>query len=213
MTSRSKVEISGRWARWYDLMMDVLLLGRYGRFMRQVLDGMELEPGEAILDLGSGTGRNACLLAERVGPEGRVVGLDISDQMLARARRRCAGRPQVSFVKQRIEQSLPFTAEFDRVFLSFVLHGFEDDDKRRILANAYQALKPGGSIWILDYNEFDLSRLPGPLRWGFRWFECELAIEFLALDLQQMLAEVGFGDFVSKELTRGYLRLLGAWKK
>ncbi len=210
MPRRSKVEISGRWASYYDLLMDVLFLGAYPRFMGEVTAKMQVEPGDEILDLGCGTGRNARLMLDAVGPTGRIVGVDISERMLQRARRRCEPYPQTSFVKQRIEQPLPFAEEFDKVFISFVLHGFEDEDKRRIIANAREVLRPGGSLWILDYNEFDLEKMWWPSGWLFTHLECELASEFLKLDLKRMLAEAGFAHFASHEFVRGYLRLLEA---
>ena len=212
MTLRSKVEISGRWGPYYDRLMDLLFLGTYPRFMAQVIGKMQIESGDEILDLGSGTGRNARLMLDRLGSTGRIVGVDISPQMLHRARRRCKRYPQISFVEQRIEQPLPFTEEFDKVFISFVLHGFEDEDKRRIIANARNTLKQDGSLWILDYNEFDLEKVGWPMQWLFRHLECELATEFLQLDLAQMAAEEGLEHFVSHEFVRGYVRLFGARK-
>jgi len=194
-------------------MMDLLLLGRYPRFMARVTSLMGMQPGDALLDLGSGTGRNARLMLERAGPTGRVVGVDISARMLRRARRRCAGRPQIRFAEHRIEEPLPFDGEFDTVFISFVLHGLEDADKRRVLTNAHRALKPGAGLWILDYNEFDLQRTSRLFRWLFTHLECELASEFLKLDIGRMLTEMGFGDSASHELLHGYVRLLGARKQ
>ena len=94
-----------------------------------------------------------------------------------------------------------------------MFHGFEDDDKERIIANAQEALKPGGTLWILDYAEFVLEDLWFPLRWAFIQFECELAVEFLKLDLETMLAAGGFGDFVSYGFFRRHIRLLGARKQ
>lgn len=213
MAARSKVEISGSWAPFYDRLMDVLFLGGYPRFMSRIVSLMGVEPGDEILDLGSGTGRNALLMAEKTGPTGRVVGVDISDRMLQRARRRCRDHPDICFIQRRIERPLPFAEEFDRVFISFVLHGLEGPDRRRVLENARRALRPGGGLWILDYNEFDLRRMPWPARWLFTRLECELAIEFLRLDLQEMLTESGFEDIISHELVRGYVRLVGAGRQ
>ena len=213
MAPRSKVEISGNWAPWYDRLMDLLFLGSYPRFMARVTALMQVEPGDEILDLGSGTGRNARLMLAKTGSAGRIVGVDISERMLRRARRQCAGYPQIRFVNRRIEQPLPFVEEFDKVFLSFTLHGLEDADKRRTIANARQALRPGGSLCILDYNQFDLERMLWPLRRLFTYLECELAREFLELDLRRMVAEGGFGDLTSYQLLRGYVRLLAARKQ
>lgn len=212
MAPRSKVEISGWLARHYDLALDLVSLGRYQHLMARIVAKMQIRQGDAILDLGCGTGRNIPLMLDAAGPTARVVGVDISEVMLRRARRRCQAYPHVSFLQQRIEQRLPFEEEFDKVSLSWVLHGFEDEDKQRIVANARRALKPEGTLWILDYNEFELSELCFPARWLFTRFECELAGEFIGLDLSGMLCSAGFESLVSHEFLRGYLRLLGARK-
>ena len=210
MSQRSHVEVGERAARHYDLTMDLLLLGRYQAFIEQAIERMDIRQADAILDLGSGTGRNICVMLRALDSTGRVVGVDISQEMLRQAQQRCQTHPQVSFLNRRIEEALPFHEEFDKAFISFTLHGFEDEDKERVIANAHQALKPGGIFWILDYNEFDLNRQWFPFRWAFRRFECELASEFLSLDLKAMLAGRGFGNFVPHPFLRGYVRLLGA---
>jgi demethylmenaquinone methyltransferase/2-methoxy-6-polyprenyl-1,4-benzoquinol methylase len=193
-------------------MMDLLLVGRYQAFIEGAIERMDIRRGDAILDLGSGTGRNICVMLKALGSTGRVVGVDISQEMLRQARRRCRAYPQVTFLNRRIEEPLPFHEEFDEAFICFTLHGFEDEDKERVIANAYRALRPGGTFWILDYSEFDLDRQWFPFRWAFRRFECELASEFLSLDLERMLARHGFGSFVIYPFLRGYARLLGAEK-
>ena len=210
MSQRSHVEVDGWGARHYDLMMDVLLVGRYQAFIEQAISRMNIRRGDAVLDLGAGTGRNVCVMLKALDSTGRVVGVDISQEMLRQARQRCRAWPQVTFLNRRIEEPLPFHEEFDKAFISFTLHGFEDESKERVIANVHQALKPGGVFWILDYNEFDLGRQWFPFRWAFRRFECELASEFLSLDLEAMLARNGFGSFVTYPSLRNYVRLLGA---
>jgi len=206
------VEVHGFFARHYDLVMDLLFLGTYRHFLRAVLARMELKLGDGVLDLGSGTGRNACLMTKMVGPTGRVLGVDTGEEMLRQSRSRCRGYPQVGFLKARIERPLNLDAEFDKACLFFVFHGFENDSKEQIIANAYKALKPGGALWILDYSQFDLGKVWRPLRWAFTRVECELALEFLELDLEGMLRSAGFADFRSHAFYRGYLRLLEAHK-
>jgi len=135
MAPRSRVEISGWFARHYDLVMDLLFLflGGHRRFMRNVLAKMRIRPGDEILDLGSGTGRNACLMMDALGRTGRLVGVDIGEEMLGQSRRRCRPYRSTRFVKARIERPLGFRREFDKACLFFVLHGFEDADKEGIL--------------------------------------------------------------------------------
>lgn len=209
---RTKVEVKGFEARHYDKLMDLITFGQYGRYLENVIAAMNIQPGDAILDLGSGTGRNMCLMERYAGPTGRLVGLDIGEEMMAQARERCKHLPHVTFLKQRIEEPLPFEEEFDHVTISFVLHGFEDEDKEKIIANAYKALKPGGMFWILDYNEFDLSKKPFFIKFLFTRVECPLAAEFVALDLRSMLRKHGFREFQERLYARRYIRLLGAKK-
>ena len=211
-SARSKVEIGPAGARYYDLFLNMLSLGQYSHFIKGVVDKMGINPGQSILDLGSGTGKNDCFMAEKVGSQGRIMGLDISDKMLARAWKRCRGYPNVIFEKQRIELSLPYKDEFDKVFISFVLHGFEDDQKVGIINNVYRALKVGGSFYILDYAEFDIDRMWFPLRWAFIRWECQLAVEFLKLDMKGMLCTQGFTDVKEDFFLRRHLRLLSAVK-
>jgi demethylmenaquinone methyltransferase/2-methoxy-6-polyprenyl-1,4-benzoquinol methylase len=210
--SRSKVEVGPTGARYYDVLLNLLSLGQYPYFIKRIIDMVDIEPGQSIIDLGSGTGRNDCFMAEKAGPQGRIVGLDISNEMLARAWKRCRGHSNVAFEKQRIEQPLPYEDEFDKVFISFVLHGFEDDCKVGIISNAYRALKVGGSFTILDYAQFNIDRMWFPLRWAFARWECQLAVEFLKLDIKGMLRAQGFTDFKEEFFFRRYLRLLSAVK-
>jgi ubiquinone/menaquinone biosynthesis C-methylase UbiE len=212
MSQRTHGEFTGWAARHYDLLMDLLLMGGYQSFVEQAIHGMDLQKGDAVLDLGSGTGRNVCIMLKALGPEGRVVGVDSSPDMVQQAQERCRTYPHVEFLRGRIEEPLPFHEEFDKVFIAFVLHSLEDDDKERVIANAHRALQSGGILWILDFSEFDLDRQSFPFRWVFRRIECELGIEFLSLDLEGMLAQHGFGNFVAHPFLANHVRLLGAEK-
>ena len=146
----SKVEVTGFEARHYDLLMNVLTLGTYPLFIRRVVRDLHIQPQDHILILGSGTGRNACLMARYLSPRGRILGLDIGEEMLAQAQRRCQKLPNVSFEKRRIEQPLPYDKEFDKVFISFVLHGFPQEERLRIVGNAWRALRAGSefNLWF-----------------------------------------------------------------
>jgi ubiquinone/menaquinone biosynthesis C-methylase UbiE len=209
---RSKVEGGPTGARYYDLFMNLVLLGYYPRLIKRIVDKIDIQPGQSILDIGSGTGRNDCLIARRIGPEGNILGLDINKEMLNLSRKRCLPFPNVEFREQRIETPLPYQEEFDKVLVSFVLHGFEDAQKLRIIGNPYRALKPGGIFYILDYNEFELEKLWFPLRWALIHAECQLALEFLRLNLKKMLVSQRFTSLEEELFLRGHLRLLKAAK-
>jgi len=83
LSPRSKVEVGPTVAQHYDFFMNVILLGYYPRLIKKVVDKMDIQPKQSILDLGSGTGRNDCLMARKIGPEGHILGLDISKEMLS----------------------------------------------------------------------------------------------------------------------------------
>jgi ubiquinone/menaquinone biosynthesis C-methylase UbiE len=211
--SVSRVEVTGAEARHYDLVINVITGGTYPFFIRGVIRDMGIRQNDAILDLGAGTGRNACLMARYLDDQGRIVGLDIGPEMLEQARRRCQHLPNVTFQKRRVEVPIPYHERFDKVLISFVLHGFVQADRLRILDNAYQALRLGGELLILDYNEFEPERASWPVRFAFRHIECPLATDFVRRDWQTILQEEGFGDSRTHNYYFGYVRLLAAKKQ
>jgi ubiquinone/menaquinone biosynthesis C-methylase UbiE len=208
----SKVEVRGAEARHYDLLMNLITGGTYSFFIRRVVHDMDIQPDDAILDLGAGTGRNACLMRRYLSNKGRIVGLDIGPEMLAQAQRRCRCFANVTFEKRRVEERLPYEQEFDKVFISFVLHGFIQEDRLRIIQNAWRALRPAGHFLILDYNEFDLARSPWPVRFAFQHIECPLASDFVQRDWRAVLQEQGLGDCQALRYYFGYVRLLATEK-
>jgi SAM-dependent methyltransferase len=110
----------------------------------------DLHEGETVLDLGSGGGIDVLLSAKRVGPNGTVYGLDMTDEMLALARRNAAeaGAANVHFLKGVIEQ-IPLPAESVDVVISNCVVNLSVD-KAAVLAEIARVLKPGGRIGISD---------------------------------------------------------------
>ena len=211
----SKVEVKGFEARHYDLLLNLISFGLYSGMVSRAIAALQIQPGEKILDFGCGTGSMAEKMAQYLGPEGRVVGFDIGEEMLEQAYRRQQKDPRLSFHRQRIDDPLPepFHGQFDRVFISFVLHGFEQPDRLLIIDNAYKALRPGGIFSILDWHEFDLNRQSFPVRWGFTHLECPLATDFISHDWKAILSEKGFGAFQETLFFRGKVRLLQGKKQ
>lgn len=88
LNAREVRKVDGRTAKFYDLALSGHRLLRIDRQRRNVIDKLGLEPGDTVIDLGCGTGANFKALVDAVGPEGRIIGVDLSAAMLDRARRR-----------------------------------------------------------------------------------------------------------------------------
>ena len=110
----------------------------------------ELQPGERVLDLGSGGGIDVLLSARRVGETGRAFGLDMTDEMLTLARRNAtdAGATNVEFLKGTIE-AIPLPAESVDVVISNCVINLSVD-KPAVLTEMFRVLAPGGRIGVSD---------------------------------------------------------------
>lgn len=161
----------------------------------------QLAAGDVVLDLGSGGGIDVLLSARRVGPTGKAYGLDMTDEMLALARKNAAeaGVTNVEFLKGQIEQIPLPDASVDVIISNCVIN--LSGDKRRVLAEAFRVLKPGGRFAVSDVVV--RGDVPAPVRRSMElWVGCVAGAleeqEFLTL-----LAEVGF-ESPSVEPTRVY---------
>lgn len=116
---------------------------------RILLAGSGIAPGMRVLDLGTGLGHVAAALAEIVGPEGEVVGLDRDPRMLERARARAEGLPQVRFVEGDVTQWRG-DEQFDAVVGRLIL--FHLPDPVGVLRHHLASVRAGGRAVIIDYD-------------------------------------------------------------
>ena len=161
----------------------------------------QLHPGEVVLDLGSGGGIDVILSARRVGPTGRAYGLDMTDDMLALARKNAteAGITNVEFLKGQIEAIPLPDASVDVIISNCVIN--LSGDKRRVLAEAFRVLKPGGRFAVSDVVV--RGEVPSAVRRSMElWIGC-VAGALEEKEFHRLLSEVGF-TAVEIEPTRMY---------
>ncbi len=186
----------------YDLMVWALdsfvLRGAIRNLRRTTLDTARLAPGDNALDVGCGTGTLALEAARRVGPQGRVVGIDPGARQVARA---CAKAAQqhlgATFQVATIEQ-LPFPDHsFDVVLSTMMMHHLPDPLKQQGLAEIARVIKPAGRLVIVDMKR---PEQPGEQR---QFGAGALGIQ----DLPELLRQAGFGQVESGDLP--FPRLMG----
>jgi arsenite methyltransferase len=161
----------------------------------------QLNPGETVLDLGSGGGIDVLLSARRVGPTGKAYGLDMTDEMLAlaEANKRKAGVSNVEFLKGEIE-NIPLPDNSVDVIISNCVINLSAN-KDRVLSEAFRVLKPGGRFAVSDVvtrGEM-LSEIRSSV---LLWVGC-VAGALEENEYNQKLAAAGFVD-ISVEPTRIY---------
>jgi arsenite methyltransferase len=161
----------------------------------------ELQPGETVLDLGSGGGIDVLLSAKRVGRTGFAYGLDMTDEMLALAERNRQAQDieNVRFLKGEIEHIPLPDASVDVVISNCVIN--LSGDKPRVLREAFRVLKPGGRFAVSDVVV--QGELPAELRQSMElWAGC-IAGALEEHTYRQLLADAGFAE-IGVEVTRVY---------
>ncbi len=160
-----------------------------------------LQPGETVLDLGSGGGIDVLLSAKRVGPTGKAYGLDMTDEMLALARenQKKSGITNVEFLKGAIEH-IPLPDNSVDVIISNCVINLSGD-KDRVLAEAFRVLKPGGRFAVSDVVV--RGSVPPEIRKSMElWVGC-IAGALEETEYREKLARAGFTS-IDIEPTRVY---------
>jgi ubiquinone/menaquinone biosynthesis C-methylase UbiE/predicted Fe-Mo cluster-binding NifX family protein len=210
----SRVELTPIIQKFYDIQLDLATLGLYKSFIKKVIKYMDIQPNDSILDFGCGTGRNACLMAEYINSGGKITGLDISEIMQKQFEKKCRSHPHIRFKRQRIDRPFTLEEKYNKVFMSFVFHGFPQEVRKIILENALTHLKEGGTLNILDYSEFEIRSIPFHHRFVFNLVEgqCKYAFDFIQRDWRRILSDYHFEKIEEIFFIKNYIRLLRAEK-
>ena len=150
------------WARYYDMLVGIISLGRERKFRQAALELVDIEPGMNILDVGCGTGSLTIAAKQRQGNDGPVVGIDPSSNMVNLAQEKAAkAQVEVAFQVGVIEKIDFPENHFDLVLSSLMMHHLPDELKKDGLQEVYRILKPNGTLLIveLDPSAFSLVSL------------------------------------------------------
>jgi SAM-dependent methyltransferase len=167
-----------------------------------------LKPGETVLDLGSGAGFDAFLAARAVGSKGSVIGVDMTPEMVSKARKNQAagGFTNVEFRIGEIE-SLPVADSTADVIISNCVINLSPD-KPRVFRESFRVLKPGGRLAISDVVA--LAEIPAELRKDWELYTgCVAGASSLA-EIKSWLAEAGFTG-IRVEPKAGSRKIIGGW--
>lgn len=139
--------------RRYDAQVWLFTLGRERRLRRMILDRARIAPGEAVLDVGCGTGSLALEARRRAGIGGSVHGIDASPEMIGRATQKARNAGLVAEFRQAAAQTLPYAdACFDLVLSTLMLHHLPHAEREQCAREMRRVLKPGGRVLAVDFD-------------------------------------------------------------
>lgn len=188
---------------FYDLSRKYYLLGR-----DQLLDEMKVLAGESVLEAGCGTARNLIILGKHY-PDAKLFGLDASSAMLETAQAKVdAGGVKNIELKTALADDFKYdgtfglTEPFDKIFFSYSISMIPP--WKESLENALTNLKPGGSLYIVDF--YDQKGLPAPFRKFLKWWLAKFHVQFWEglMDFLQTFEEHGIGALRVQPLFKRY---------
>ncbi len=215
----------------YDFLNGLLSFNRDKHWRRFTVSKIELEAGEQILDVATGTGALALELARKIGREGKVVGVDFSGEMLGRAHGKLAKRQcyNLELICAKAE-ALPFPDNtFDYVSIGFALRNMTEMEQT--LREMTRVLKIGGEMLCLEFSQprhrifrriyyfyiFHMLPFLGQAisrnKEAYAYLPKSIAEFYSSLELKQIMEKVGLGDIVAYPLTLGIATVHVAVKK
>ena len=204
--NQHRIDFFGKSAPYYDTILDLLTFKQYAGFLKRAMEVLAPQSGEKILDLCSGTGRVASWIAQAVGEEGEVVGMDISKSMVEVAKRRYGGIKRVIFLHKDVTKPWEYQNYFDGIFTSFALHELPEKKRLGTLEHSFQALKERGRMVIVDFNPQVSGRGKTILLAFFKLFERD-NLNFFSFDQNELLKRAGFNRIRTFPVLSGILQI------
>lgn len=144
---------------FYDLQVWLATGGRERALRDRILSLSRLRPGEAMLDVGCGTGTLALAARRVAGASGEVFGIDASPEMVERARRKARRAGLQIELRQAPAQALPFAdGRFDLVTSTLMLHHLPRQDRQACVREMARVLKPGGRALVVEFARSSQAR-------------------------------------------------------
>lgn len=195
-------------ARFYDfgIRTSFKWIGGEAAFRHGIIEAAELSEGHRVLDVSCGTGTLAAMMAGLVGPGGRVLGVDLSEEMLKVARRKAAG-DNVDFIRANAED-IPFEDDsLDRVTISLAVHEMNREGRLNALSEMHRVLAPGGLAVVADMRPPDTCFA----RLGMRMVglvETETLTDMWQSGLFKEMGRAGFADRRRRIAAKGFFEIV-----
>ena len=183
-------EFESFFADIYDAFFSAVTFFQGGRLRREAVDALHIEKGQSAIDFGCGTGGLTVLLAEKVGAEGHVLGLDLSQRMLKHAIRKAKDWPNIGFIRMNFED-VDTSRKYDAAAVGFAAHEVPAGARAALYKKAYDALNEGGRFLVFDYARVETPLVRLLYRMFLRAVEPH-GLEYVGEDHREALARAGF---------------------
>lgn len=191
-TKRSEYQrgiFDGSFPKYYDATLSVQTFFQVRRIRKKAVDLLDLKEGNRALDIACGTGEFAVILAKKVGTNGNVVGIDLSEKMIAVAKRKTKSLPQVALSVHDFT-SLPYRNMFGAAAIGFAAHEVNGKIRQKMYKEAYKALKKGGKFLVFDFVW--PNKLMKPFVWLFMKLVEPHGLEYLSENHETVLRKIRF---------------------